>query len=113
MFYVSSDDLYGAKHLPSISLSSKSNINHGRVSGLNMAPFCLDKVALAVQNSLYCHTRHENFPWIKLEYQEEVKLNICSFLAWLKVKCKQKGFVLFLPLKLGWSPTYIFRQIFV
>ena len=67
-----SDDIDGARHLPTLSTSSESTISHGGKTGLNMAGFCLDKKALAVQNTQYCNTLEEPFPWIMLEYQEEV-----------------------------------------
>ena len=69
---VFSDDIDGARNLPTISISSESKISHGGKSDLNMAGFCLDKKALVVQNTLYCNTLEEPFPWIMLEYQEEV-----------------------------------------
>ena len=66
---ISPGDLDGAAHLPSISLSSEANSYN---SGINMAPLCLDKLALTIQNTLYCSTTQEFFPWIMLEYKEEV-----------------------------------------
>ena len=68
-------DLDGAAHLPSISLSSEANSYN---AGINTAPLCLDKLALTVQNTLYCSTVREFFPWIMLEYQEEVNHSYSS-----------------------------------
>ena len=68
-------DLDGAAHLPSISLSSEANSYN---AGINTAPLCLDKLALTVQNTLYCSTVTEFFPWIMLEYQEEVNHSYSS-----------------------------------
>ena len=74
--WVLSADLYGAKHLASITMSSESNEDYAGHRGQNMAPLCLYKVALTGQNSLYCQSTFELAPWIKLEYQEEVQLPI-------------------------------------
>ena len=68
-------DLDGAAHLPSISLSSQAN-SEGK--GINTDALCLDKLALTVQNTLYCSTVGEFFPWIMLEYQEEVNHSYSS-----------------------------------
>ena len=59
-----SDDLQGSKLLATITQAGSTN---------NIGPFCLDKLAATdVVGRLYCRTSYEIFPWIKLEFQEEV-----------------------------------------
>ena len=68
-----SDDLHGSKLLATITQSSSSNKELNGEYHPNIGPFCLDKLAITdVESSLYCRTKQELFPWIKLEYQEEV-----------------------------------------
>ena len=60
------------------SESNRDTTSDNGVSGLNAAPWCLDKLAFfyvgaaIYQNSMYCNTKPEIFPWIKLEFPEEV-----------------------------------------
>ena len=54
-------------------MSSEKHIDLNGQLSISMAPLCLDKVAHTdIENPFYCRTKQEFFPWIMLEYPEEV-----------------------------------------
>ena len=62
----------GARYLPTISMSS---VLQEMEDDERSPALCLDKMAIKdYQNNLYCCSMSEPFPWLLLEYPEEVRI---------------------------------------
>ena len=71
------DDMEGARNLPTISMSS---VLQEMEDDERSPALCLDKMAIKdYQNDIHCCSMPEPFPWLLLEYPEEVST------SWVKI----------------------------
>ena len=66
LFILLKDDLEGARHLPTLSMSS--NIKNPKLFPV----LCFDGLVLPAASNQHCQSLPERFPWLLLEYPEEV-----------------------------------------